>query len=276
MVLSYLEKKVKTLREKRVSKPLRITTKITLKVRNSITVRLEIRTPDVDMARRLQYNARQISSIGTYRKITMKKIYLVRHGETESNRKGIFRGRLDILLSQRGKDQARDLRDYFKTIPLQAVYSSPLQRAIETAETAFPGLSPLVEPLIDNLDLGEWSGQNKNLVEEKFPQQWEAWVKRPESIRFPGGESLGDVLSRCRLFLQKVLTSEVETLAAVSHRSVVKVLLAAALGLEKNYYWRFHLDNASVSQVYYEAERGFTIVKVNDTRHLKETVMEWY
>jgi broad specificity phosphatase PhoE len=206
----------------------------------------------------------------------MKKIYLVRHGETESNIKGIFRGRLDIPLSERGRDQANDLKRYFENIPIDVVYTGPLNRAVETAETAFPGHTPIKEPLLDNLDLGEWSGQNKAMVKEQFPQQWEDWVKRPESITFPGGECLDDVLKRSRLFFQKVIEGEAENIAVVSHRSVVKVLIAAVFGLEKNYYWKFHLDNASVSRVYYDRERGFTLVKLNDTHHLEDTVMEWY
>ncbi len=54
------------------------------------------------------------------------------------------------------------------------------------------------------------------------------------------------MLKRSHLFLQKVISQEAGTIAAVSHRSVVKVILAAVIGLEKNYYWKFHLDNASV------------------------------
>ena len=194
----------------------------------------------------------------------MKKIYLIRHGETESNRKGIFRGRLDIPLSQNGKEQAADLKRYFENIPVDIVYTSPLQRAVETAESVFPEHTPVKEKWLNNLDLGEWSGMEKSLVKERFP------------IRFPGGERLDDVLQRSRLFFEKVFASEAETIVAVSHRSVVKVMIAAALGVERNYYWRFHLDNASVSLLHYEMERGFTLVKLNDTHHLKDMVVEWY
>lgn len=206
----------------------------------------------------------------------MKKIYLIRHGETESNRKGIFRGRLDIPLSQNGKEQAEDLKRYFENIPVNIVYTSPLQRAVETAETVFPGHTPLKEKWLNNLDLGEWSGMEKSLVKERFPEMWENWVKRPESIRFPGGERLDDVHQRSRLFFEKMIAGEPETIAAVSHRSVVKVMIAAAVGVERNYYWRFHLDNASVSLLHYEQERGFTLVKLNDTHHLRDIVVEWY
>lgn len=206
----------------------------------------------------------------------MKKIYLIRHGETESNRRGIFRGRLDIPLSQNGREQAADLKQYFENISVESVYTSPLRRAVETAETVFPGHSPVKEQWLNNLDLGDWSGMEKSVVKERFPRQWEDWVTRPESITFPGGERLDDVHKRSRLFFEKVTAAEAETIAVVSHRSVVKVMIAAAVGVEKNYYWKFHLDNASVSLLHYEHQRGFTLVKLNDTHHLKHMVVEWY
>jgi len=206
----------------------------------------------------------------------MKKIFLIRHGETESNRKGIFRGRLNIPLSLKGKEQGLELRQYFEHIPIDIIYTSPLQRAIETAQIAFPTHSATPEPLLDNLDLGTWSGMDKEMVKEQFPQQWDTWIKRPESITFPGGESLRDVMKRINLFFQKIIDGKEENIAAVSHRSVLKVMLAVVVGIEKNYFWKFHLDNASVCQVYFDTERGFTLVKSNETHHLKNMVMEWY
>ncbi len=163
----------------------------------------------------------------------MKKIYLIRHGETESNRKGIFRGRLDIPLSPNGREQAADLKRYFENIPVDIVYTSPLQRAVETAETVFPGHTPVKEKWLNNLDLGEWSGMEKAIVKERSPEMWEDWVKRPESIRFPGGERLWDVHKRMSLFLGKVAYGDDEIVAAVSHRSVLKVLIAFTMGMEK-------------------------------------------
>jgi len=206
----------------------------------------------------------------------MKKIYLIRHGETESNLTGLFRGRLDIPLSQRGRLQAMELKGYFETTAVDLVYTSPLNRAIETAHTAFPDHEPVIEPLLNNLDLGEWSGRNKSLVKEQYPEQWEQWVKHPETITFPGGESLDDVMERSQKFLVNVINGAGENIAAVSHRSVAKVILAAAIGLVRNYYWKFHLDNASVSQLYYDETRGYTLVSLNDTHHLNNSIMEWY
>lgn len=207
----------------------------------------------------------------------MKRIYLIRHGETESNRQGIFRGRLDIPLSQTGLDQARDLKKYFENISIDIVYSSPLQRALKTAEVAFPKNNPQGEELLNNIDLGSWSGQEKKLVKLHSPQEWDKWINTPEQMEFPGGgETLADVFKRAETFLQKIAKTPAQDIAVVSHRSVTKVILAAAVGLRDNYFWKFHLDNASVSILYHTPERGFTIARINDTHHLKETVMEWY
>ncbi|MCP4219675.1 MAG: histidine phosphatase family protein [bacterium] len=206
----------------------------------------------------------------------MKNIYLIRHGETESNRKGIFRGRLDIPLSPTGRKQAEGLRGYFEKLPVDAVLSSPLQRAVETAQIAFPGHAPLNEEKLDNLDLGDWSGMEKEVVKRTYPGQWEDWITRPESITFPGGESLTDVLGRVSRLLREIVSGTHASVALVSHRSVVKVIIAAAIGLKENYYWKFHLDNASVTQLIHDPHRGFTLVKLNDVAHLEELTVEWY
>jgi len=206
----------------------------------------------------------------------MKKIYFIRHGETESNRQGIFRGTLDMPLSKNGLEQAGDLHRYFSLIPIDIVYSSPLQRAVRTAEIAFPTLSPVIDRLVDNLNLGDWSGKEKKKMQEEFPQEWQRWIEEPEKMVFPGGEGLSDVYARVEKFLEKLTGLEQENIAVVSHRSVIKVMLAAMTGLKDRYFWKFHLDNASVCLAFYTGELGFTLAKVNETHHLKEMVMEWY
>ncbi len=205
----------------------------------------------------------------------MKRIYLIRHGETAANRKAIFRGRSDITLNDNGMDQAGDLAGYFESIEVEKIYSSPLRRALQTAGGAFPGRDIVPEELIDNLDLGDWNGVEKAMVEREEPAKWRMWCTEPERLRFPGGETLGDVRRRALGFLEKVEQSPFQTIAAVSHRSVLKVMIAAAVGLKDNYYWRFHIDNAAVSMLIFDQNRGFTLAGLNDTRHLKRFVFEW-
>lgn len=207
---------------------------------------------------------------------TRRELVLIRHGETRSNREGIFRGRLEIPLSSRGEEQARAVGAALIDAGFRFVMVSPLQRAVSTAEAAFPGLKIERESLLNNLDLGDWSGRRKSEIQAEFPGEWERWIHHPHEIKFPGGESLADVHERAQKFLLKFTNRRETSLAAVSHRSVIKCLLGAALGLETDYFWKFHLDNGSITRLVWEARRGFTLTSLNDTRHLPHLVTEWY
>ncbi len=206
----------------------------------------------------------------------MKRIYLIRHGETESNRRGIFRGRLDIPLSDTGEKQAESLKKYFKNISIEIVFSSPLKRALKTAEIAFNQKQIIKEELINNLDLGDWSGVEKEKIRVNFPEKWNIWKKSPEEIKFPNGETLNDVYKRAEMFLTKILKMKEENIVVVSHRSVIKIILSAALGIKDNYFWKFHLDNASVSTLINLEERGWTLYNLNYTSHLDNFTTEWF
>ena len=205
-----------------------------------------------------------------------KILYLIRHGETRSNREGIFRGRLEIPLAEAGRQQARELGEAFSQMDISAATSSPRVRAMETAGIAFPDLEVKSDETLDNLDLGEWSGRRKIDIRHEFPGEWERWTRDPHGIRFPGGESLAHVHARAQHFLEWFRDKGESPLAAVTHRSVIKCLLGAALGMETNYFWKFHLDNGSVTRLVWETGRGFTLVTMNDTRHLSSLVAEWY
>lgn len=206
----------------------------------------------------------------------MKTIYLVRHGETAANRDDVFRGRNEISLSENGLLQSRGLVDYFRDVQLEKVYCSPLKRAVQTAEHGFPGMEIVTEELVNNLDSGSWTGVKKDDIRKSDPESWHMWTTVPEKLRFPGGETLSDVYSRATLFLEKMETVSFSKCVVVSHRSVIKVILAAFLGLKTDYFWRFHVDNASVSTLLLDEKRGFTLAKLNDTRHLESVVFEWF
>jgi len=205
-----------------------------------------------------------------------KQLYLIRHGETRSNREGIFRGRLEIPLAETGRQQARELGKSLAQSGISAIISSPLARTVETARIAFPNLEVKTDETLNNLDLGEWSGRRKVDIQHEFPGEWERWTQDPHNIRFPGGESLAHVHERASCFLKWFRDKGDNTLAAVTHRSVIKCLLGVVLGLETNYFWKLHLDNGSVTRLAWEAGRGFTIIAMNDTRHLSFLVTEWY
>ena len=205
----------------------------------------------------------------------MKTIYLIRHGETQANRDGVFRGRGEVPLSPAGQKQARELQARFASLAVQRVFSSPLQRAAQTAAACFPGRAVELQELLNNLDLGRWSGRRKKEIAVEEPELWRRWLDEPERMSFPGGESLAAVKARARHFNRLLAAAGEERIAVVSHRSVLKALLAEALGLGGKWFWKFHLDNASVTVLRHDATRGFVLAGLNETSHLSDYLFEW-
>ena len=116
----------------------------------------------------------------------MTRVYLVRHGTTEWNKEEIFRGRLDCKLNETGQAEARALAGYFTEIPLQAIYSSPLSRAMGTAQAVAEakGLRVIPEPAFIDIDFGEWQGLPLKEVREKYPDLYRLWQEQPRSRPF--------------------------------------------------------------------------------------------
>ncbi|KUK13426.1 MAG: phosphoserine phosphatase [bacterium] len=204
-------------------------------------------------------------------------LIFIRHGECEGNRAGLFRGRIDFPLNGNGIKQAEALRDELKRFKLDVVYSSPLSRALRTAEIVGEphGLTPIVEEGFNNINLGLWEGRVKKEIEREYPREWGIWVTVPENLNLPGAEKVDDVKERSYSALLRILEEHRgETVVIVTHRAVLKPLFAAMFEIKKPYFWKFHFDTASYSIVEYRKERGFTLTLLNETKHLSNFVIE--
>ena len=201
----------------------------------------------------------------------MTRVYLVRHGTTDWNKEEIFRGRLDCKLNETGQAEARALAEYFTDIPLQAIYSSPLSRAMETAQAVAEAkaLQVVPHPEFIDIDFGEWQGLPLKEVREKYAELYRLWRERPEVVHFPGGETLAQVRARAWEGLQKVVRENPEKTALIlAHRVVAKVLICAVLGLDDSRFWHIQQDTTAVNCI--EHNRGFFVTSlINDTCHLK-------
>ena len=202
----------------------------------------------------------------------MLKVILVRHGETDWNTKQIFRGRKDIPLNEVGLAQAKAVGVSLSDIQIDAIYSSPLARALETAKVLAESRSlevELEEGFID-IDFGKWQGITHEKVKEEYESLYEMWLKNPQMVTFPGGETLRDVSTRSMGASEKVLKKHSgKTLAVVSHRVVNKVLLCSILGLELSYFWHIKQDTCAINRFEYK-DKKFYLTLLNDTCHLKE------
>jgi len=200
----------------------------------------------------------------------MLEIILARHGETEWNATETFRGRADVALNETGLQQARLLGEYLAHERIDAVYSSPLQRAVKTAG-AIAGLHNLDVTIVDNLndiDCGEWQGLTLREVKDKYPELYQDWRDTPEQVRLPGGESLEEVRRRALPFVQDaVMRCGEGKVVMVSHRVVNKVLICALLGLDNSSFWSFKLDTGGITRFNFDGDRA-VLTSHNDTSYL--------
>ncbi len=169
----------------------------------------------------------------------MTEIVLVRHGETRWNVEEIFRGRIDVELSETGIRQAELLADYLSRVKIEAIYSSPLKRALKTAETiaVCHQLQVKVVPGLNDLDFGQWQGLSLKEVKDKYQENYTEWLNHPERVRLPGGETLDDVGRRAMLLVDEAIAQHKGAVVLVSHRVVNKVLICALLGLDNSHFW---------------------------------------
>jgi probable phosphoglycerate mutase len=181
-----------------------------------------------------------------------------------------FRGRIDVDLDVTGLAQARAVADRLAGLKITAVYSSPLQRAIHTAQPIARERGLEVQPfrgLLD-IDYGQWSGRSFDDVTAQWPELYRQWRTVPHRIRIPGGESLADVRARASQGLQDILAHhDSETIVLVGHQVVNKVLICFMLGLDASAFWRVRQDMCCINRFDYNGQ-AFTVLTLNEVSHL--------
>jgi broad specificity phosphatase PhoE len=198
------------------------------------------------------------------------EIILARHGETAWNRDEIFRGRADVPLNGLGQKQAELLSGYLSGSPVEAVYSSPLKRALETAAAIAGrhGLEVRVAPGLNDMHFGDWQGMPVADVREKYSREFGDWSEHPEKVRIPGGESLEDVGKRALGVVEEVVNGYGGTVVLVSHRVVNKVLICALLGLDNSHFWNLRQDTCGITVFSHDRGR-FVLTGHNNTSYLE-------
>ena len=205
----------------------------------------------------------------------MTRIILVRHGETEWNRVERFRGRADVPLNGTGLFQAqatgRRIADEWRPV---AIYSSPLSRAVRTAEAvAWHFNLPIqVNPGLIDIDYGQWQGLTPDEARERWPEVVDAWYSAPHTVHIPGGETLDDLRARGLKTVNELSAlHKGQTIVLVSHTVINRIILLGVLGLGKDRFWRLRQDTCALNV--FEVEGSvFTLVSLNDTNHLQSRI----
>lgn len=203
----------------------------------------------------------------------MTKIYLIRHAEAEGNLYRRIQGHWDGRVTPRGRAQIDALAERFRDIPIDALYSSDLQRTQATAGaiTRYHDLPLQTTPRLREICMGAWEGRPWGDVEFENPELMRVFNNDPARWSVPGGEPFAAVQERmCAVLRELAARHEGQTVAAVSHGMAIRAYICAVLGVPSAEIPRIpHGDNTAVALVTYE--NGVpTLEYYNDNSHLSE------
>jgi broad specificity phosphatase PhoE len=200
------------------------------------------------------------------------KIVLVRHGHVEGISPERFRGREDLPLTSLGRKQAsataERVASSFRPV---AIYSSPLRRALETANPIAKLCSVPVQPMdaFCDIDYGDWQGLTPQEVAQRWPDELALWYRRPQLVSLPHGESLPDVFARMAGGLYPLLRKHADdTVVILGHDCLNRVMLLHALELPQRAYWRIGQDPCALNEIQHSESERFFVHSLNDAYHV--------
>lgn len=201
-----------------------------------------------------------------------RMIYFVRHGRTEWNNQFRYQGAVDIPLNDDGRQQARKTALRFSAADIDAVLSSPLSRAMETAgiiASYHNGLKVESTPLLTEVDFGRWEGRTVSEIKADYPDIFYAWRSDQLNVDAPEGESMDALYLRCGRFSEELLARREKNIVVVGHGAMLRALFPRMLMLPRvSYFWKTRIDNCSITA--FSADDGkFSLIYQNDMIHLK-------
>jgi broad specificity phosphatase PhoE len=202
-------------------------------------------------------------------------ILLARHGETEWNAQMRIQGHANSPLNARGHQQAELLAVRLAKFPLQAIYSSDLDRAMETAApiAAAQNLDIIPCPALREKGYGEWEGLTVTEVEARYPGEWKRYRSRQHlDVAAPGGETWTEVKLRMVAALQEILRQHPgkdETILLVGHGGSLRMAVLYALDVPLPTLQHFSMDNTGLTRLEFHKETPGRVIFLNDTSHLE-------
>ena len=177
------------------------------------------------------------------------KWYFVRHGEIQANVKKIYAGWSEEGLTRKGRQEAAEAAKIVSSFNIDSIYTSPLKRAVQTAEIIGGILSkqPVLEESFKEMRLGPWEGKSEKEIQRDFPDKWKIWDTRPADLVLEGRETLHELLERVLAGIKKVKEKEVDgSVLVVTHVAIIRVLLLHVRKMDLNLYRTIPVPNGKI------------------------------
>ncbi len=195
----------------------------------------------------------------------MPLLLLIRHGENDFTKKHKLAGYTpEVHLNERGQTQAQALADALNDVPIKAIYSSPLERAMETATpiAAARRLEVQVEAGLLETNVGKWQG--RSLASLRLQKHWKVVQSAPSRAQFPEGETFYECQARIVTALDSISKKykPQDVIACVFHADPIKLAVAHYIGLPLDHFQRLSCDTGSLTALYV-GEAGANLIKLN-------------
>jgi broad specificity phosphatase PhoE len=195
----------------------------------------------------------------------MPLLLLIRHGENDYTKKHRFAGHLPgVHLNKRGQEQAHELGEAFQDFSISAIYSSPLERALETAApiAAACGLDVHTVPGLIETNIGRWQGRSRNSL--SAIKAWKIVQAAPSRFHFPGGESFHECQGRVVTALDTILRGHgsKDIIACIFHADPIKLAVAYYLGMPLDNFQRLVCETGTVTVLHIH-DTGAILLKLN-------------
>ena len=202
-------------------------------------------------------------------------LYFVRHGETDCSRTGGYCGTLDVDLTSEGYQMAEDLAAICKSLSWQAIFSSPMRRAVATAKPLCEavGLEMQLRDGLKEIAYGRWEGKTADEVSTQFHDEYVRWLADPGWNAPTGGEKGVCIARRSSLVMEEIEgTFPSGNVMVVSHKATIRIMLCSLLGIDVGRFRdRISMPVASAAIVEM-TERGPLLRTLGDRSHLRESL----
>jgi broad specificity phosphatase PhoE len=193
---------------------------------------------------------------------------LVRHGETDDNKKRVFQGHGGSPLNEVGLAQAAAIGERLAATPIQSIIASDLERTRETAAAIgkhHPHLSIIHDARLREVDVGAWQGLGQTEIENAFPQEWAAWRKGID-VQRGGGETYRETAERAHRSVTEHFKKDPGVYVLVAHAGTIRALAAKLLNAPMERFAPVH--NTALTVLEDSEERGLRLLLWNDVTHL--------
>ncbi|CNK86700.1 adenosylcobalamin/alpha-ribazole phosphatase [Yersinia alsatica] len=201
------------------------------------------------------------------------RLFLLRHGQTEANLRGVFCGLTDLALTPQGVEQAGEVAGWLANVDFAQGVSSQLLRARHTADIVLAGhqVDAHTDSQLNEMHFGEWEMRHHHDLQREDPDAWAAWVADWQQASPTGGESFSQFSARVEAVVQPLLSTSTHlqqqpdnNQLLVAHQGVLSLMLARLLAMPAAAMWHFHFEQGAYSVL--DIHDGFVTLRAFNSR----------